>query len=105
MTPYRWLILDADGTIFDFQHAEARALQMPPIQMSLRVPPEFANTYHTINDSLWKQFESGELRARDVRHQRFERLFEELALTGDPQAFSEAFLKNPIRESTFLEGA
>ncbi|MFC2082856.1 YjjG family noncanonical pyrimidine nucleotidase [Candidatus Bipolaricaulota bacterium] len=105
MRPYGWLILDADGTLFDFQRAEARALQVTPIQMRLRVPPEFASTYHTINDSLWKQFESGELRARDVRHQRFERLFEDLPLTGDPQAFSETFLKNLIRESTFLEGA
>jgi len=102
---YKWLIFDADGTLFDFRRAEALALQMTPTQLGIDVPENFANTYHRINDALWQLFEKGEMEARNVRLQRFQRLFGNLHLEGDPTAFSEAFLKNLIRETRFLDGA
>ncbi len=105
MTSYTWIIFDADGTLFDFQHAEALALKETPAQMGLQVTADFGDTYHAINESLWRSFEAGISRAQDVRTERFKQLFERLNIAGDSNAFSEAFLKNLIRESTFLEGA
>ena len=54
MNPYTWLILDADGTLLDFQRAEDVALGKTPIQMGLQVSGDFCDTYHAINDSLWR---------------------------------------------------
>ena len=105
LTSYTWIIFDADGTLFDFQHAEALALKETPAQMGLQVTADFGDTYHAINESLWRSFEAGILRAQDVRTERFKQLFERLNIAGDSNAFSEAFLKNLIRESTFFEGA
>ncbi len=105
MTPYTWIIFDADGTLFDFQHAEAIALEKTPAQMGLQVTANFSDIYHAINDALWRSFEAGALRARDVRTERFKQLFERSNIASDSNVFSEAFLKNLIRESTFFEGA
>jgi 2-haloacid dehalogenase len=105
LTPYTWLILDADGTLFDFQRAEAIALKNTPDQMGVQVPGNFSSAYHVINDSLWRDFEAGILCAQDVRSARFRLLFERLNLVGDSNAFSEAFLTNLVQESTFIEGA
>jgi len=105
LNPYTWLILDADGTLLDFQRAEAVALGKTSIQMGLQVSGDFCDAYHAINDSLWQEFEAGILCAHEIRSQRFMRLFEKLGIAGDSNAFSEAFLKNVIRESTFIDGA
>lgn len=105
MISYTWLILDADGTLLDFRRAEAVALEETPIQMGLRVSSDFPGTYHAINDSLWREFEAGVLRAHEVRNERFMRVFERLGIAGDSSVFGETFLKNVIRESTFIDGA
>ncbi|MBE0635337.1 noncanonical pyrimidine nucleotidase, YjjG family [Candidatus Bipolaricaulota bacterium] len=102
---YSWALVDADGTLFDFQRAEAIALEITPTQLSVSAPRQFADTFHAINAELWQAFEAGLLSARDVRTQRFRRVFEVLGLPGDPHVFSEAYLQNLIKESTFLEGA
>jgi len=105
LNPFTWLILDADGTLLDFQRAEAVALGKTPIQMGVQVSGDFCDTYHAVNDSLWQEFEAGILCAHEVRTERFMRVFERLGMAGDSNAFSEAFLKNVIRESTFIDGA
>jgi len=105
MTQYAWLIFDADGTLFDFEHAEAMALTNTPRQLNLAVPAVFSQAYHRINNGLWKRFEAGELLAHDIRRERFSQLFEELELAGDSHAFGEAFLDNLVNETMFLEGA
>ena len=105
MTSYTWLLFDADGTLFDFQHAEAIALKNTPLQMGIVPPANYASAYHQINNALWKDFEAGNLSAQAVRAKRFRLLFEKLSLVGDSHAFSEAFLKNLIESSTFLTGA
>lgn len=105
MTFYTWLILDADGTLLDFRRAEALALEKTPIQMGMQVSGDYCDTYHAINDSLWREFEAGILQAHEVRSQRFKQLLERLDIAGDSHALSEAFLKNLVRESTFIDGA
>ena len=105
MTFYTWLILDADGTLLDFRRAEALALEKTPIQMGMQVSGGYCDTYHAINDSLWREFEAGTLQAHEVRSQRFKQLLERLDIAGDSYALSEAFLKNLVRESTFIDGA
>ena len=104
MPVYTWLLFDVDGTLLDFQHAEAIALKTTPPQTGVVMPAGYVSTYHQINDSLWRDFEAGILSARDVRTKRFHLLFKELKIAGDAHAFSEAFLKNLIEASSFFEG-
>lgn len=105
MRHYDWALLDIDGTLLDFRRAEALALDVTPVELGLSVPTSYVPEYHAINDELWQQFEAGVLGARDVRRLRFTRLFEKLALAGDPDIFSETYLKNLSTHSTFIDGA
>lgn len=102
---YAWLILDADGTLLDFTRAERLALDRTPEDLGLMVPPGFVAMYESVNVELWASFEQGRIRAKDVRHRRFQEVFRRLGLMGDPDEFSEAFLQNVIHESVFVQGA
>lgn len=105
MPSYTWVILDADGTLLDFDHAERLALKTAPASLGIDVPSSFADTYHRINASLWTEFESGHLGPRDVRTLRFQRICQQLELACDSEQLSETFLKHVIEESVFLDGA
>jgi 2-haloacid dehalogenase len=102
---YRWLLLDADGTLLDFAGPERLALVAAPRDLGVSVPKNFVATYHEVNDSLWRSFEAGALQAHDVRTLRFRRVVERLNLDVDPDRLSEAFLRHVVDESTFLDGA
>ncbi len=105
MTRYSWLILDADGTLLDFEAAERRALKRTPEEIGLTVPPAFQETYASVNAELWGAFEQGRIGAWDVRTRRFREVFRRLRLEADPDRFSESFLRNVIHGSTFMHGA
>lgn len=76
MSKYRYLLFDADNTLFDFDRCEYEALQIALCGSPLEFSPSVADEYHTINDALWKDFEKG-LTTRDIlRVERYKRLFE-----------------------------
>ncbi len=105
MTRYTWLLLDADGTLFDFRRAERIALDQAQVRLGLVPSEDFRATYHAINAALWREFEAGGLGARQVRDCRFEDLLEHLGIAGDASVLSEAFLGDLVRETQFLDGA
>ncbi len=102
---YRWVLLDADGTLLDFRRAETSALQTAPASLGIDVPDTFQATYHRVNDRLWRAFENGELQARDVREQRFRLVLDKLRIDAEPHVLSETFLAHLVRESTCMNGA
>jgi 2-haloacid dehalogenase len=105
MTRYAWLMLDADGTLFDFRRAERFALDEIQQRLGLEPSEEVREIYHAINATLWKEFEAGILNARQVRDRRFEDLLKKLDIVGDSRVLSEAFLGDLVRETRFLDGA
>jgi len=105
LSHYRWALIDIDGTLLDFRKAESIALRATPAELGYSVPGSYVIDFHAINDDLWRRFEAGDLSARDVRTQRFKLLFERLGLAGDPHDFSEVYLRNLCKHSTFIDGA
>jgi len=102
---FRWVFFDADGTLLDFRRAETSALRTAPASLSLDVPNTFQTTYHRINENLWRAFESGELKAHDVRERRFRLVLDTLGIDADPDVLSETFLKHLVCESRMMNGA
>lgn len=90
--PYRWLLFDADDTLFDYQIAEDKSLQRAFELLQIPFKKEFAETYRTINHNYWAQFEAGKIQLADLRYRRFSDLFAHFALTADPVSFSEIYL-------------
>ena len=106
---YSWLLFDADGTIFDFDRAEAQALQLTLAQASDRLGPEelavYRQAFKRINGDLWRLFEDGGISQNTLKVARFAQLVDETGLHGDPQAMSAMYLANLALNSDLLPGA
>ena len=102
---YRWLLFDADDTLFDYPAAEAQALRLTFEQSGAAYLPEYLGIYKTYNSQVWREYESGGICTTDLRTKRFRLLFEKIGLRLDPQAFSPIYLRNLSLGSNLLEGA
>ena len=102
---YEWILFDADGTLFDYDRAEASALERTFAEFGIPIGPGAAETYRRINGEIWRQFEEGEISARRLRSRRFELLAEALGVAFDPQAFSTRYLQNLAQSVDLIDGA
>jgi YjjG family noncanonical pyrimidine nucleotidase len=102
---YRWLIFDADGTLFDFHLGETTALQWTTQKHGIAYSPDLHTTYSAISAELWKQFELGEISLMDLRVTRFERLFAELGIDLEAEPFNVEFMKDLGQQTQLLPGA
>jgi YjjG family noncanonical pyrimidine nucleotidase len=102
---YAWLLVDADGTLFDYDKAESTSLELTFKEFGFGYEPSHADTYRRINSAIWDLFEQGEISQERLRSKRFELLFEALQIEGDAEAFSTRYLRNLAEGSELMEGA
>jgi 2-haloacid dehalogenase len=102
---YKWLLFDADGTLFDFDRAEASALCKTMGEFGVPFTPERLTTYRRINERLWRDLENGLITPGVLGARRFELFFEELQLDISPQSFSLAYLAQLGTCSELIAGA
>lgn len=105
MQKYRWIIFDADGTLFDYDRAELSALTRTFGQYELSFDGEVHRRYERINARLWLAFERGEVSSKRLRVERFEELLQDLNPDLCPSQFSDEYLLNLGRETALLPGA
>jgi 2-haloacid dehalogenase len=102
---YEWLLFDADGTLFDYEKAEATSLESTLEEFGITYEPGYRDTYRRINAAIWGQFEQGRISQERLRTKRFELLFAALQVEGDAEAFSARYLRNLAEGSELMEGA
>jgi 2-haloacid dehalogenase len=102
---YEWLLFDADGTLFDYQRAEAKALEGAFGDFSLPFDDRSAQAYRTINHQVWVDFENGRITSTALRVVRFERLFAHLGVDTDAGQFSDRYLFHLAAGSDLISGA
>lgn len=78
MKKYRYLLLDLDNTLFDFDRAEETAFYAAFSASGLVPDAGIYEAYHGINDRLWKQLERGEVTRERLKSLRFEQLLSHL---------------------------
>lgn len=102
---YSWLFFDADGTLFDYDLAEARALDSTFRDFNLALSQSSTEAYRRINAQVWRDFEKGLISSEALRVRRFELLFEAAGVQADLLAFSARYLVNLSCASDLLPGA
>ena len=102
---YKWLLLDADNTLFDYDKAEAAALQRTFEQFGHKLQPEYVVAYRRINHEIWRQFEQGKISQDRLRPRRFELLFETIHIDSDPVKFSVTYIRNLAEAAYLIDGA
>lgn len=105
MTAYSWIIFDADGTLFDFEHAERSALTRTLGFFGIRLTPEIHSTYNEISAGLWARFEAGGIDSRRLRVERFEQLVDRCGLDAKPVDLSDHYIQSLGSESRLLPHA
>ncbi len=89
---YEWLLFDADGTLFDYDGAEEKALTGTFDEFQIPFLPHYGEIYQTVNNNLWKLFEQGKISLEDLRVRRFFDLFFQAGLDANSEKFSERYL-------------
>jgi len=102
---YSWILFDADGTLFDYDAAEAAALAATFARIGHTFLPEHSEIYRTINGRMWLELEEGATTQQRLRVERFEELFKTIGVNGDPVAFSDDYTANLATQTGLIDGA
>lgn len=105
MKQYKWLLLDADNTLFDFDAAEDHALTQTMVHFGVPVSDEAKRCYSAVNDSLWKAFERGEIPQEAIQAQRFTLFLNAMGIAGDGIAWNQHYVQSLAGCSFLLTGA
>jgi YjjG family noncanonical pyrimidine nucleotidase len=102
---YERLLFDADGTLFDYDKAEAVSLESAFGQAGFSFKKKYSKLYRQINGQIWQDFEKGLISQDRLRIKRFELLFDAVKLKTDPWEFSKKYLESLSKCTYLLEDA
>lgn len=104
-TPYRWLLFDADDTLFDFRRAELTALRASFEAEGIPFDAAWLDVYGEVNRRAWRLLEEGRTTPARLRVLRFEDLFAEIGVPLDAATFSQVYLEVLGRQAHLVDGA
>ena len=99
-------LIDADDTVLDFHGTASEALKEAFKGCGIEWQDGFAQTYKTLNESLWEALERKQLTRETLMNTRFHRLLQLLNLTtvsGD--TFNKIYLNYLSTNPRYLDGA
>ena len=102
---YTTILFDADGTLFDFQAAEAHALEETVRDFGYSFEPGMLQRYHQLNRSLWDAYDKGEITKRTLQDTRFSRFLAQEGLQGDGIQWNRIYAKHLGERGDLLEDA
>jgi 2-haloacid dehalogenase len=102
---YPWLFFDADGTLFDYNRAEATAFRKAFEALQFQFEEGHLNTYQTINRELWKALERHEITPAVLRVRRFKLLLEALGLSGSADDLNLVYVEQLGLCTDLIDGA
>ena len=102
---YKWLLFDADGTLFDFDKVEETALRSTFEALGVACDARCARLYRQIDKDIWLDFENGGISQERLRTRRFELLLDAIGVDGDPGEFSRRYLAYLACGTDLIDGA
>ncbi len=101
----RYIFLDLDNTILDFNRAEKGALARTLTLLGLEPTEEVLARYHVINQQQWERLERGEATREEILYKRFEILFEEYQISAEAFEAKKTYERELSIGHYFLPGA
>lgn len=105
MKSYRWVLFDADHTLFDFDRASEEALAEVLAQHGYGWEDGMYPDYKRINVQCWTEYEQGKITRDTLVYERFRRYFEFRQLDLDPVATQKEYLKHLGVKPYLMPGA
>lgn len=105
MTKYKWLLFDADNTLFDFDAAQDFSLTRTLAHYGLEPTAERKGRFKAINAALWAAFDRGEISQEALVVERYARFLEQEGAEGDPAEWNDFGLHRLAENPVLLPGA
>lgn len=106
MSQYTTILLDADGTLLDFDEAEKQALIKLYTHAGIEVSEASLQAYSQINQKMWKRLEKKEITKQQLLDERFDCLFDVLHLKrNDGKELSLMYGDELAKQHQLLDGA
>ena len=105
MKTYTHLLFDADGTLFDYDAAEAQALADNFAHHGLDFQAVHSERYQVINHRFWQRFEQGQIAAAELQIGRFQALFAEFGVAYNANFFANTYLDQLGQQVQLITGA
>lgn len=102
---YQWIFLDADNTLFDYDRAEATALEQTFLHFGFAYGSDVRQTYREINRQVWEDFENGKIDKATLQTTRFQKLLEAYNNNADAAAFNAHYLGIFAESGCLIDGA
>ena len=102
---FKFLLIDMDDTVLDFQKAEYTAIRKTLAEAGLDPTDEVCQRYSQINDGYWKRLERKEVTRRQLQIGRFTDLFAEFRITADGEKCADRYMENLAKGHDFMPGA
>jgi YjjG family noncanonical pyrimidine nucleotidase len=105
MSRYRWVLFDADHTLFDFDKASEEALSEVLNEHGVDWTEGMYSDYKRINVQCWMEHEQGRMNRDTLVYERFKRYFDFMALDLDPIATQKKYLHSLGSKPYLMPGA
>jgi 2-haloacid dehalogenase len=102
---YEWIFLDADNTLFDYDRAEATALEAAFRHFGFAYGSDVLRTYREINRQVWADFEEGKIDKATLQTTRFAKLMDAHGNQADATAFNAFYLGIFAESGCLIDGA
>ena len=102
---YKSILFDADGTLFDYDHAEFEALQNTFLKYGYDFDPSHVEKYEKINKQMWLLLEQGKITPDRLKVRRFEELLAALDIHSRATEFSDSYLDFLSNNTALIHGA
>ena len=105
MKTYEVFLFDADGTLYDYDLAEANALRTVFEGFGLAYDENVRARYRAINADVWGRYERGEISKDELQTLRFARLFAECGVCCEIDEFNRKYLSELGKGAHLIDGA
>ena len=99
------VLLDVDGTLLDFNQAEAEGMKVVLKTYGFEPTAERLKLYHEINEAAWAAFERGEVTKERLVCQRFVDFFAALGKAVDGEEAERLYRSQLDQSAILIDGA
>ena len=101
----RYILIDIDDTLLDFSRCSDEAMLRAADECGLNFPDGYYTVFKSINDSLWRRIEKGEITTDDLYRIRWNLIFGEIGIDFDGVGFETVFRHRLNESAVPVEGA
>ncbi len=106
---YKYILMDNDGTLMDFQRAQAKAIELAWNECKsigdVPYSEHLGEIYDRVNDSWWKKLERAECTKNELMVGRFRDFLKEAGVNGDENEMAKLYEVNLSRQKFLMPGA